>query len=147
MIPLSCNWDNHEELQEGEYSEIDAKPVLEADKQFSDMSRQIGIKKAFMEFMSPEGVLLRPEQLPLVGAEAINYMSLVEDDNFVLSWKPTGGEISSSKDMGFTYGVYELKMPDTTISGTYVNIWEKQSDGSWKYVLNNTNEGTLPVYP
>lgn len=121
--------------------------LLNADIAFSDMSRQVGIKKAFTEFMSDEGVLLRPEYPPMMGAEAIDYLSLVNDTAYVLSWKPSGGEIAKSGDMGFTYGEYTLKVEDAVINGTYVNVWKKQRDGAWKYVLNNTNQGTSPDAP
>ena len=50
--------------------------VLQADKEFSDMSKHIGIKKAYMEFMSDEGVLLRPDFLPISGASAVDYLSM-----------------------------------------------------------------------
>lgn len=121
--------------------------LINVDIAFSDMSRQIGIKKAFTEFMSQEGILLRPDYPPIVGAEAIDYLSLVDDTGYVLSWKPSGGEISKSGDMGFTYGEYTLKVEDVEINGTYVNVWKKQRDGAWKYVLNNTNQGTSPDAP
>ena len=121
--------------------------LMDADMAFSDMSRQVGIKKAFTEYMSQEGVLLRPEYPPIIGAEAIDYLSLVNDTGYVLSWKPSGGEIAKSGDMGFTYGEYTLKVEDAVINGTYVNVWKKQRDGAWKYVLNNTNQGTSPDAP
>ncbi len=116
--------------------------IIQADQEFSDMSEQIGIKKAFLQYMSEEGVILRPEHIPLVGPEAIDYLSQVADEEYTLSWKPSGGVIAQSGDLGFTYGIYQLKMEDTTLSGTYVNVWQKQSDGAWKYILNNTNEST-----
>lgn len=115
--------------------------IIDADIAFSDMSRQVGIKKAFMEYMSDEGVLLRPGHVPIIGAVAIDYLSQVNDKDYVLSWKPSGGEIAKSGEMGFTYGIYELKINDETIKGTYVNVWKKQRSGTWKYVLNNTNQG------
>jgi ketosteroid isomerase-like protein len=34
-----------------------------------------------------------------------------------------------------------MKDKDTTIFGTYTSIWKKQSDGTWKFVLDTGNEG------
>ncbi|MEO9210733.1 MAG: hypothetical protein ABI208_06520 [Ginsengibacter sp.] len=118
--------------------------ILQADQEFSDMSEQIGIKKAFLQFMSGDGIILRPKHVPLVGPDAIDYLSQVDDQEYTLSWKASGGEIAQSGDLGFTYGVYNLKVADTTLTGTYVNVWQKQKNGSWKYILNNTNESTRP---
>ncbi|HXS57839.1 MAG TPA: DUF4440 domain-containing protein [Hanamia sp.] len=118
-----------------------AEEMMQADRAFSDMSRQVGMKKAFLQYIDNEGVLLRPGHPPIVGAEAIDYLSQVNDSAYTLTWKPSKGEIASSGDLGFTYGVYELKTKDTVLNGTYVSIWKKQTDGDWKFVLDSGNEG------
>ena len=118
-----------------------ADVLIQADIAFSDMSRQLGMKKAFLEYIDNEGVLLRQDHLPIVGADAIDFLSGINDTAFVLTWKPSKAEISSSGDLGFTYGIYELKTNDTSYKGTYVTIWKKHPDGSWKFVLDSGNEG------
>ena len=116
--------------------------ILNTDIAFSDMSRQIGMKKAFLQYIDDnDGVLLRPGHLPIVGADAIDFLSRLSDTSYTLSWRPTKGEISKSGDLGFTYGVYELKIDDSVYKGTYVSIWKKQNDGSWKFVLDAGTEG------
>ena len=115
--------------------------VLQADKEFSDMSKHIGIKKAYMEYMSDEGILLRPDFLPITGASAVDYLSTLADADYELSWEPKGGMISNSGELGFTYGLYTLKTSDTTYQGTYTNIWKKTGNGPWRYVLNTSNAG------
>ena len=115
--------------------------VLQADEEFSDMSKHIGIKKAYMEYMSDEGVLLRPDFLPITGASAVDYLSTLADEDYELSWEPTGGMIANSGELGYTYGVYSLKTRDTTYQGTYTNIWKKKGNGPWRYVLNTSNAG------
>jgi hypothetical protein len=37
--------------------------------------------------------------------------------------------------------VYKNAGADSAFYGTYVNVWERQGDGSWKYMLNSGNEG------
>ena len=118
------------------------REMLNADLAFSDMCRQIGMKKAFLQYIDDEGVLLRPDHLPIIGADAINYISFLSDTSYTLSWKPVHAEIASSGDLGYTYGTFELQLPDTTLTGTYVNIWKKEKDGEWKFVLNSDNPGT-----
>jgi ketosteroid isomerase-like protein len=105
------------------------------------MSRQVGMKKAFLEYIDDEGVLLRQNHIPIVGADAIDFLSGINDTRFTMTWQPSKAEISSSGDLGFTYGIYELKAEDTVYKGTYVSIWKKQDDGSWKFVLDSGNEG------
>jgi len=120
---------------------ISAREIMNADIAFSDMSRQIGMKKAFLQYIDNEGVLLRPDHLPIVGADAIDYISVLSDTAYKLSWAPTHAEIAKSGELGYTYGVYQLELKDTTLKGTYVNIWKKENDGEWKFVVNSNNPG------
>ena len=115
--------------------------IIKADKTFSNMSRHQGMKKAFLEFIDDNGILLRPGHLPIIGADAIDFLSQANDTSYRLTWKPYAAEVSSSGDLGFTYGVYLLTLPDTTVTGTYVSIWKKQIDGKWKFILDSGNEG------
>lgn len=120
----------------------DATEIVETDIAFSNMSRQLGMKKAFMQYMAKDGGLLRPESPPLIGADAINYLSEINDTSYTITWKPTHSDISKSGDLGYTFGTYELSTKDTVMKGTYVNIWKKQADGTWKFVIDSGNQGT-----
>ena len=120
---------------------ISPDEIIKADEAFSEVSWKTGMKKAFIEFIDNEGILLRPNHLPIVGADAIDFLSQVNDSSYTLTWKPGGGEIAASADLGYTYGIYKLEMKDTVLRGTYVSIWKKQHDGKWKFVLDCGNEG------
>ena len=115
--------------------------IINTDETFSNMSRQNGMKKAFIEYMDSEGILLRPNRTPIIGADAIEFLSQANDTAYTLTWKPSGGEVSAAGDLGFTYGIYTLNLTDTTLYGTYVSIWKKQEDGKWKFILDTGNEG------
>jgi ketosteroid isomerase-like protein len=86
---------------------------------------------------------LRPNTFPLVGADAIDFISQANDSAYTMIWQPKGGNIAASGELGYTFGVYSLlpKNKDSALHGTYVNIWKKQSDGSWKLLLDSGNEG------
>jgi len=105
--------------------------------------RRKGMKNAFLEYIDSNGVLLRPNHLPLLGADAIDFLILQNDSSFKLKWEPRGGMVAQSGELGYTYGVYALRPTDkdTMMYGNYVSIWKKQSDGSWKYILDSGNEG------
>lgn len=117
--------------------------LMEADRNFSDFSAEKGMKAAFMEYIDSNGVLLRPGQLPIVGAHAIDYLLELNDTTYTLKWQPHYAFVSKSADLGYTYGIYALnpKNKDTTVYGTYVSIWRKQANGKWKFVLDTGNEG------
>jgi len=117
--------------------------LMDADRAFSKMSEEKGMKHAFLEYLDSNGVLLRPNQAPIVGADAIDYLIQQNDSTYTLKWEPKNGVVARSGEMGYTYGIYAL-MPtskDTIIYGTYVSIWKKEAGGKWKYVLDSGNEG------
>ncbi|MDQ6762640.1 MAG: hypothetical protein M3015_08435 [Bacteroidota bacterium] len=124
--------------------ETSVNEIINADLAFSDMSKQSGMKNAFIDYMDNEGVLLRPGHLPVKGADAIDFLSQVNDTSYTVSWVPEGAQIAKSGELGFTYGVYTLEAADTILKGTYVSIWKKQADGKWKFVMNTSNEGIKP---
>ncbi len=117
--------------------------MMDSDRAFSRMSAEVGMKKAFLEFIDSNGVLLRPNQLPLVSGDAVDFLTQLNDSDFTLTWNPKNGRIAQSADLGYTYGIYTLKpaKSDTILYGTYVSIWKKQLDGTWKFVLDSGNDG------
>ena len=117
------------------------KEIISTDIAFSEFSKKQGMKKAFLEYIDNDGILLRPNTGPIVGANAIDHLSQVNDSSFTLTWEPLNATASISCDLGFSYGIYTLATEDTTTKGTYVSIWKKQKDGKWKFVLDTGNEG------
>jgi len=117
--------------------------LMEVDRSFSGMSKEKGMKAAFIEYIDSNGVLLRPGQLPLTGGAAIDYLVLQNDSDYSLTWDPQHAVVCESGELGFTYGIYVIRphAMDTAFFGTYTHIWNKQSDGKWKLVLNSVNEG------
>jgi ketosteroid isomerase-like protein len=125
-------------------SELDVKAdMIEADRNFSRLSEEKGMKEAFIEYLDSDGVLLRPNSIPLEGANAIDYISQQNDSAFSMSWEPRGGSVAKSGDFGYTYGTYLMKFKnkDSVARGTYISIWKKHADGKWKYVVDSGNEG------
>lgn len=117
--------------------------LIKTDKAFSDLSEQKGMKAAFLEYIDSNGVLLRDDMQPLLGADAVDYLIQQNDSNYTMRWETHGAAVAQSADLGYTYGIYVLKpsTQDTSIYGTYVSIWKKQKDGKWKFVLDSGNEG------
>lgn len=117
--------------------------LLQTDRAFSALCLEKGIKAAYLEYIDSNGVLLRPDRLPIVGANAIDFIIAQNDTGYQLNWRPESAFISAAADMGYIYGVYALhpSVQDTVIYGTYVSIWKKQANGKWKFVLDSGNDG------
>ena len=135
FVSLSCT-NNNKKMAEG--------ILLEVDREFSSMSQREGMHKAFLSFIADSGVLLRNNAYPLKGRN--NLARLFEggsDTSFILTWEPVFEKISGEGNLGYTYGIFTEKVKSTgeVQRGTYVTIWEKQEDGSWKFVLDTGTQG------
>lgn len=117
--------------------------MMDADREFSKMCSGKGMKTAFIEYLDSNGVLLRPNHLPIAGADAVDFLIQQNDTGYTMTWEPKNGVIARSGELGYTYGIYALRpsSKDTVIYGTYVTIWKKEKGGTWKYVLDSGNEG------
>lgn len=123
--------------------------VRQADIDFSDHSKQNGVKAAFLEYAHNDAVLLRPYMMPIVGFAEVKKFMEEGDTNFELTWAPLYSDASISGELGYTYGTYSLKFKDESGTqqerkGTYVSIWKKDETGKWKYVLDTGNPGLEP---
>ncbi len=117
--------------------------LMRLDKQFSDSCKKNGKSDAFMKYLDSAGILLRPDYYPIEGYSTTDYLIEQQLEDIDFSFFPTQAEVSASGDMGFTYGVYQIKPHayDTILYGTYTNVWRKQADGNWKLLLNAENSG------
>jgi ketosteroid isomerase-like protein len=139
FLGSSCATKNKEEPVIVDYK----SEMIEADRNFSKMSESQGMRYAMLQYIDNKGILLRPNAVPLVGGEAINFISQGNDSSYTMTWEPSGGTIALSGELGYTYGIYSLKPKtrDTVYYGTYVSIWKRQPDGKWKFSLETGNEG------
>jgi len=117
--------------------------LMRVDREFSEASSRNGMKMAFLQYLDSNGVLLRPSRMPITGAESIDYLVSHDDSDFSMSWDPHHAEVSASGELGFTYGVYAMKPreQDTLLYGTYTHVWKRQSDSTWKLLLDSENAG------
>lgn len=130
-----------------------AKPTLETLKQmeaeFMKAAAEKG-SKGYMSYYAEDSVEV-PNGAPLIpGREEIaKGMGFLDDKNNRLTWTPVGGDISSSGDLGYTYGTYEFRSTDKQGKphveyGKYTSIWKLENDGRWKVVLDMGNASPAP---
>jgi len=118
--------------------------LLQSDRDFSTMSVKEGMHKAFLFYIADSGVLLRDNSYPLKSRQSL--VSLFEnntDTSFILTWEPVYEKLSVYGDIGYTFGIFTRRIKESgeVMKGTYVTIWEKQKDGSWKFVLDTGTQG------
>jgi ketosteroid isomerase-like protein len=69
-----------------------------------------------------------------------------------IAWQPNKIEVSRSSDFAYVIGVYQMTSKNAqaksiTDHGKYVEVWTKQSNGSWKVVADIFNSDLLPPAP
>jgi len=112
--------------------------LLQTDRDFSEKSVKEGMFKAFLFFMAEDGVIENLKER----------FSGKSDTSFILSWVPLFEKISESGDLGYTYGIHTNtdKSTGKVTKGTYITVWQQQSDGKWRFVLDTGTQG-LPDIP
>ncbi|RIW15767.1 hypothetical protein D0X99_10105 [Algoriphagus lacus] len=112
--------------------------LLEADRSFSKMGREKGLKAAFLHFADPEAILLRDGSEPIRGLEAIGKSFGPEVPGFVLAWEPEFARVAESGELGYTLGHFQALDSEGKIlnKGSYTSVWRKNSKGEWKWLID-----------
>jgi ketosteroid isomerase-like protein len=122
---------------------------MERDREFDAYTAAHGVAQGFRAFVADDVVSLGNNEEPILGRDAL-YESLASTPPGVtLRWQPRDADAAGSGELGYTWGTYVLRAPDkdgkvTERYGKYCTIWKKQSDGSWKAVLDVGNASPPP---
>ncbi|MDD2798820.1 MAG: DUF4440 domain-containing protein [Bacteroidales bacterium] len=113
--------------------------IVEAEKAFADLAKKEGVATAFLAFADDKAVLHRNNRVVKGKSEMKTYFANQTIKITSLTWFPDVVEVSSSGDLGYTYGEYQITYldkegKDVTDKGIFHTVWKKQADGSWKFV-------------
>jgi ketosteroid isomerase-like protein len=121
-----------------------AETLKQLEAEFMKAAAEKG-SAGYMSYYADDAVEV-PNNAPIIQGKTniAKDMSFLDDKNNHLTWTPVGADISSSGDLGYTYGTYEFESKDkdgkpVVEHGKYTSIWKKQRDGSWKVVLDMGN--------
>jgi ketosteroid isomerase-like protein len=78
--------------------------------------------------------IYRDGSFPAVGQSAA--AELLRAKSGQMSFEPMGGDMSSSADLAYAYGKYSLIRNGTVEPGHFFQIWQTDSAGAWKLVLD-----------
>ena len=85
----------------------DKNKLIEVDTAFSSLSEHKGMNHAFMEYIAEYGVMLRSNNMPFVGKQAVAKIFSDDDTSLTLAWEPLFSGLASSGELGYTYGTYK----------------------------------------
>jgi len=96
-----------------------------------------------LEYGAPDVKLLSEVRQ---GKDGVVNMLMQFPATATLSWEPAFADVSSSGDLGYTWGRYTLTVPSgkkgkepLVEMGTYVTVWRHMAVGGWKVVLDGGN--------
>jgi ketosteroid isomerase-like protein len=99
-----------------------------------------------VSYYSDDAMVLPPNAAIATTKEAIRniWKDLLASPGLVFTWKTTKVEVAKSGDMACLSGTYELTMNDASGKpvndrGKYVEVWKKQTGGSWKVAVDIWN--------
>lgn len=139
----------------GSRTTVSASPKATAEtlKQLEGEFMKAAAEKGSLGYMSyyADDAVEVPNGVPAIEGKTNigKTMGFLDDKNNRLTWTPVGADISSSGDLGYTYGTYAFHSKDkdgkpTVDYGKYTSIWKLQKDGNWKVVLDMGNASPAP---
>lgn len=118
----------------------EAEALMQADRDFAKATAERRLQ-GWLEYFAEDGVSLANQ--PAVGREAIRaaFKPLFDNPSFRLEWAPVKAGILPSGTVGYTEGratSYRTgpKGEKLVQHSSYVTVWKKQADGSWKVVFD-----------
>jgi ketosteroid isomerase-like protein len=122
-----------------------ALAVRDADIAFAKATAERGVG-GWVSYFADSGVMVIPGR-NVVGRAAIRDLMAQElrDTTVALTWKPVSVEVSPGGNMAYTIGRWDrtpragAPAGAAVRHGSYVTIWRKQGDGTWKVVLDVGN--------
>lgn len=119
------------------FKAVDAKAVSaelkKTDSRFLEAWKKEPVPDTYLSFLAPDCRMMRPETLPAITVESVDKM-LAEEDRLA-TWICAGSGAAPSGDLGFTYGLFTRQSEEKYAEGSYVRIWKKQTDGTFKILI------------
>src|SRR6266513_2211098 len=99
-----------------------------------------------VSYYAADAIVMPPNAPAATTKEAIRsaWKEMLTSPGAAISWKATKVEVAKSGDMACVSGTYEETTTDASGKpvkdrGKYVEVWEKQADGTWKVVADIWN--------
>ena len=110
---------------------------------------------SILAYFADDARVVSPGQATMQGRNAIRQMvtTSLADPAFHITWTPEAAVVSRSGDLGYTYGTNAFTVvgpggKPSTVTGRYLTVWRKESDGRWRCVMDySTPEPAAPPRP
>ena len=121
------------------------KALRDLDAQWSAAAGAKDLDKT-VSYYAESAVVMPPNASAATTKESIRsaWKEMLTTPGSAISWKATKVEVAKAGDMACVSGTYEETTTDASGKpvkdrGKYVEVWEKQADGTWKVVADIWN--------
>ena len=129
--------------------EKESQLLIDKDRAFSSLAREKGILEAYLFYADDDVRYYRENTLPVVGKEVLPVV--LSSVSGILTLNPAAAGVSLSGDLGYTYGISEIKKNEAgggpekardevrssqIESSSYLRIWRKTAEGKWLLALD-----------
>lgn len=130
------------------FAQSDAQKIYDTEKAFEKMVAEKGINAAFIEYLSPVGVMFFPE-----AANGREVWKTRPASPAALTWNPIWIDVSANGALAYSIGnsVYRPKGKDdaNAFFGHYISVWARQPNGEYRASLdagiNHPKPSTTPI--
>jgi len=140
-VTLDCGIENPEpsgpagelKMVVSEEGQPKARPLPEAHGKFVTAAK-INSVEAVLQVAGDDVRVYRDGSFPALGKNAA--AELLRAKGGKISFEQMGGDMSRSSDLAYSYGKYSLLRDGNTEAGHFFQIWQTDSTGVWKLVVD-----------
>ena len=123
-------------------TKLEGEKVMQTSREWSQIASTADIEKT-LSYWADDAVVMLAGQPILNGKKDVRKM--VEESfktpGFKISWEPQSVQVSENGDMAYLIEKESISMNDSTgktmtMYSNGVTVWKKQTDGSWKNVVD-----------
>lgn len=128
-------------LAQNQQPAAEARSLAAAETAFAHESVEKGMRAAFLDALSDDGIVFQPG--PLNGKKA---WLAEKESSGQLRWQPVLAVVAASGDLGYTTGPWSFKKKagdEESAFGQFVSIWRRER-GRWKLLFDLGTENPKP---
>ena len=120
----------------------DAAPVVAAERAFAADAPSMGIAGSFNKWSVPDAIVIAGGRAQRIGEVYPDRPRPADEP--LLEWWPNFAGVARSGDLGFTTGGVAV---NGQRAGHYFTVWQRQTDGSWKWVYDGGSGASAADVP
>ena len=147
LLPSACN-------QSANTHDADVQAIRDTESRWNQDYAAKDPDKISSRY-ADDAVLMVPGSAATTGKDAIRsaMQQMLADPAFSLKFEASKVDVAKSGDLGYTQGSYTLTITDphtkqvVNDQGSYVTVYRKQADATWKAVSDIATSGMPPPAP